>query len=311
MQTADPGNFWLWVIVLCVVAMLALVAGFVFLLRAWTVEDVPVSPIRSAAQGYVKLEGRADLMPGPPIISPLTQNHCTWWSYKVEERVRTGRNRGWQTVEHGTSDDLFLIRDATGECVIDPEYAEVIPATVTVWYGDQPRPLRGPQIGGFALTSAYRYVEERIAPHESIFAVGFFRTQSGSADAMTINQEVAQVLHTWKQDQTDLLRRFDADHDGQLNDQEWEHARQAARAQVMAQEQQDLQRAPANVLAKPKDGRRFIISTRPQTQVIRHFQLWAAGCLLVFVVAGAAAGYLIETHPRAAATSQTAPAEQP
>jgi len=125
-----------------------------------------------------------------------------------------------------------------------------------------------------------------------------------------IDQEVAQLLHDWKQNQAELLRRFDNDHDGQLNDQEWEAARQAARAQVLAQEQQAAQRAPTNVLAKPQDGRRFIISTRQETQVIRRFQIWAAACLLTFVIAGAAAGYLITQHQRAAAASAI-PTTQP
>ncbi|MBU6420931.1 MAG: hypothetical protein KGL98_04610 [Gammaproteobacteria bacterium] len=309
MYTADPGNFWFWVIVLCVLAAVALIAGFVFLLRAWTVENVPVSPIRSAAQGYVKLEGHADLMSGPPIIAPLTQSRCTWWSFRVEERVRSGRNQSWRTVNQGISDDLFLICDATGQCVVDPTQAEVIPATRTVWYGDEPQPLRGPQVSGFALTSPYRYVEELIAPREFIFALGFFRTQTGDAGALAINQEVAQLLHDWKQNQAELLRRFDNDHDGQLNDQEWEAAREAARAQVLAQEQQVAQRAPTNVLAKPQDGRRFIISTRQETQVIRRFQLWAAACLLTFVIAGAAAGYMITQHNRAAAANATSSAQ--
>jgi len=302
-HAADPAHFWFWAFALCAASIIGLVAGFVFLQRAWTVEDVPVSPIRSAAQGYVKLEGHADLMPGPPIVSPLTNSRCTWWSYKVEKRVNHGRSSNWQTVEHGTSDDLFLIRDATGQCVVDPEYAEVIPATETVWYGDQPRPERGPGVSGFAMTSAYRYVEKRINPQDFIFAVGFFDTRSGNPGALAIDQEVAQLLHVWKQNQADLLQRFDADHDGQLNDQEWEAARQAARRQVLAQVQQAEQRPPMNVLAKPKDGRRYMISTRQEAQVVKRFQLWAAGCLLVFVIAGAIGGFMIATRMSASAAA--------
>lgn len=309
MYAAGPEHVWIWIIVLCVLSIIGLVAGFVFLLRAWTVADIPVSPIRSAAQGYVKLEGHAELMPGPPIVSPLTNSRCTWWSYKIEQRVNNGRSSNWNTIEHGTSDDLFLIRDATSQCVLDPERAEVIPATRIVWYGEQPQPVRGPPIGGFALTSRYRYVEERIAPQDFIFAVGFFDTRGGNPGALAIDQEVAQVLHDWKQNQADLLHRFDADHDGQLNDQEWENARQAARTQVLAQERESMQRPPMNVLAKPKDGRRFIISTRPEAQVIRRFRLWAAGCLLVFVIAGAAAGYLISARHNATATHPAATAQ--
>ena len=295
-HAADPGSFWFWACVLCALSIIGLVAGFVFLQRAWTVEDIPVSPTRSAAQGYVKLEGHADLMPGPPILAPLTGSRCTWYSYQVEERVRTGRSSNWRDIEHGISDDLFLICDATGQCVVDPEHAEVIPKTESVWYGDEPRPLRGPVAGGFALTSPYRYVEKLIEPRDAIFAVGYFHTQGGNPGALVIDQEVALLLHTWKQNQADLLQRFDADHDGQLNDQEWETVRQAARTQVLAQEQQIAQRPAMNVLSKPQDGRRFIISTREEKQVIKRFQLWAAGCLLVFVIAGAIGGFMIATR---------------
>ncbi|MGA9852456.1 MAG: GIDE domain-containing protein [Gammaproteobacteria bacterium] len=295
-HAADPGSFWFWTCVFCLLAITALVAGFVFLLRAWAVEETPVSPIRSAAQGYVKLEGHADLMPGPPIISPLTSSRCTWWFYSIQERRNTGRSSSWERIEHGFSDDLFLIRDGSGQCVVDPAHAEVIPATETVWYGAEPRPSTGPAVGGFAMASKYRYVERLIRPSEFIFALGFFHTQGGAAGAAVINDEVAQLLHEWKQNQAELLRRFDTNHDGQIDEQEWETARQAARQEVLAREQAAAQRPPVDVLAQPKDGRRFLISTRQEAGVIGRFRLWAAGCLLVFVVFGAITGYMITTR---------------
>lgn len=281
---------------LCAAVIGTLIAGFLFLVRAWTVQETPLSLIRSAAQGYVKLEGLADLMPGLPIISPLTSKSCVWWSYKIEERVSSGRSSHWETVDHGTSDDLFLIRDSSGQCVVDVENAEVIPATETVWYGDDPRPLTGPAIGGFALASKYRYVEKLINPQEFIFALGFFHTQGDSTGAMAINDEVAQLLHEWKQNQADLLRRFDTNHDGQIDQQEWETARETAREQILLQEQQAAQRPPVDVLSQPKDGRRFIISTREEKSVIRRFQFWAAACLLAFVIGGGIAGFIITTR---------------
>ena len=305
-HAAEPASFWFWTLVLCAVVIGALITGFLFLVRAWTVQETPLSFIRSAAQGYVKLEGHADLMPGPPIISPLTSRDCVWWSYKIEERVSSGRSSHWETVDHGISDDLFLIRDGSGQCVVDPEHAEVIPATETVWYGDEPRPLAGPAIGGFALTSRYRYVEKLIHPQEFIFALGFFHTQGGDAGAAVINDEVAQLLHDWKQNQADLLRRFDTNHDGQIDQQEWEAARQAAREQVLIQEQQAAQRPPVDVLSQPRDDRRFIISTRQEKNVVRRFQLWAAACLLVFVTGGGIAGFMIATRLSAPAIVQPA-----
>lgn len=304
-RAADPGSLWFWTVVLCIVAVVALFAGFLFLLRAWAVQETPLSMIRSAAQGYVKLEGHANLMPGPPIISPLTSNTCVWWQYKIEERVSTGRNARWQTIDHGTCDDLFFIRDGSGQCVIDPEHAEVIPTTEKVWYGDDPRPMAGPALGTFSLMSKYRYMEKLIHTQEHVFALGFFHTQGGNTSTMAINDEVAQLLHQWKQNQAELLRRFDTDHDGQINQQEWDAAREAARQQVLQQEQQAAQRPPVNVLSKPKDGRRFLISTRQEASVVHRFKLWAAACLLTFVVGVGIAGFIITARVTTPASSQS------
>jgi len=305
-RAAEPMSFWFWTCVLCLVVIGSLVTGFLFLVRAWLVQQTLLSLIRSAAQGYVKIAGHADLMPGPPIISPLTSCRCVWWSYKIEERVSSGRSSHWETIDHGTCDDLFLIRDSSGQCVVDPENAEVIPTTETVWHGADPRPLTGPGIGGFALTSKYRYVERLIHSQEFIFALGFFHTQGGDAGAVIIDDEVAQLLHELKQNQADLRRRFDTNHDGQIDQQEWEAVREAAREQILLQEQQTTQRPPVDVLSHPKDGRRFIISTRKEKSIVRRFQLWAAACLMAFVIGGAIAGFLITTRLSTPAVIQSA-----
>ncbi len=193
--------------------------------------------------------------------------------------------------------------------MVDPENAEVLPATETVWYGEEPRPLTGPVISGFALASRYRYVEQIINPQEFIFALGFFHTQGGSTGAMAINDEVAQLLHAWKQNQTELLHRFDTNHDGQIDQQEWEAAREAARQQILLQEQQTAQYPPVDVLSQPKDGRRFIISTREEASVVRRFQLWAAACLLLFFIGASIAGFVITTRLSTPAIVQ--PADNP
>lgn len=69
---------------------------------------------------------------------------------------------------------------------------------------------------------------------------------------------------------------------GVVDQQEWEAARHAAHTQILVREQRAAQRPPANLLSKPWDGRRF--------------QLWAAACLLVFVLGAGIAGFLITTR---------------
>ncbi|HWY23427.1 MAG TPA: hypothetical protein VNX47_00825, partial [Nevskia sp.] len=128
--------------------------------RAREIEDTPVSRIRSAAQGHVELLGRARLMPGPAIVSPLTGMPCYWWKCRV-----------WLTSENDTevifdaaSDDLFYLSDTTGDCIVDPVGATVQPNLVRSWRGQLRKPLHAPRSAWDAFLSSgpYRYSEQLI-----------------------------------------------------------------------------------------------------------------------------------------------------
>ncbi|MDE2196340.1 MAG: hypothetical protein KGJ56_04055 [Gammaproteobacteria bacterium] len=307
-RSASPGDFWFWTTCVCAAAVAAFFATFHFFNRARLIEDIPQSLIRSAAQGYVELQGRGALMPGAPIIAPLTGTRCLWWACKIEERGTGSKGRGaWQLVSHRSSDDLFCMDDGTGQCVIDPEGAEVFPSLRQVWYGDTPDPIGGPKLGSLGIGSRYRYEEQRIHDGDPLYALGYFHTQGGGASAADINEEVRQLLVEWKKDQAALLRRFDKNHDGQVDMQEWDLARTAARQQVLESEREAVMRPPVNLLARAPDGRPFILSDVPQKKLEGRFRLWAAACLAAFLVSGAAGVFLV-THrlqsPPAAVTQQ-------
>lgn len=290
-HAASAGEFWFWAAAAWAAAAGGFLASLRFYARARIIEDTPHSLIRSAAQGYIELAGRAELLPGPPITAPLTGTPCVWWAYRIEERSGGGRGR-WTTLNRQISDDLFCLRDATGRCVVDPERAEVYPAVKQTWYGDTPEPLRGPAYGGFPLGARYRYVEERIHAGDPLYALGFFHTQ-GPPSAGDTNEEVRQLLIEWKRNQAALLQRFDANRDGRIDQQEWDAARAEARREVLAQEAAALARPPVNLLSRPADGRPFILSTAAQHKLESRLRRWAAGGLLLFFAAGALGSYLI------------------
>ena len=73
--------------------------------RAWRLADTPIARIRPAPQGYIELYGRARLLPGPPILAPLSSLPCAWYRYQIEERSSGGR---WWSVESGDRDNLSL-----------------------------------------------------------------------------------------------------------------------------------------------------------------------------------------------------------
>lgn len=292
---ADPGTFWFTAILAWTACLGGLLLAWLFTRRLRLIEDTPQSLIRSAAQGYLELRGNCCLMPGQPIMAPLTRQRCVWWSYRIEERVNTRRSLSWETVGREISGELFFVDDGTGQCVIDPEHASVYPTTRDVWYGDSEMPEGGPSLGKFAVGSRYRYVEERIHEQEPLYALGYFHTQ-GPPSGSDIDLGVRQLLAEWKRDQAELRRRFDTNNDGVVDEQEWETARTEARRQVLEMERENLKRPPLNVLSRPPDDREFILSTVPRSKLMARFKLYTVLCLLAFLCAGAVGTRLLSVR---------------
>lgn len=298
-----PLHFWL-------LTLLALAGGaggfygiFRFLQRARLVEDLPTSKIRSAAQGYVELEGLAELLPGEPIMAPVTGQRCVWFSYKVEERVADGNSRGgdkWRVIDKGTSRHIFRLVDDTGECIIDPEGAEVIPTARDQWYGDQAIWTGGaaPQRGWARHFSAarYRYTEQRIHPTDDLHAIGWFTTSGGNQELPDTALELRALLREWKRDQPQLLARFDANGDGVIDQAEWGSAQQQAYRQVLREQAQRQRRPPTHLLSRPADGRAYILSTLPQAHLAQRYRRYSFAALLLFLLSGAAATWLLAIH---------------
>src|SRR5579872_4783686 len=190
-------HFWLVTLGVWVVSLAGIVCSFYFFRQLRLVEDTPQSLIRSAAQGYVQLQGSCKLMPGEPIIAPLTRQPCAWWSYRIESHAG-GKSQYWNLIRSEISGELFLIEDETGQCVVDPDHAEIFPSVTQTWYGNSEMPEGGP--GMSDLGGLYRYVEQRIHADDPLYAIGFFHTQGPESEG-DINEEVRQLLVKWKQDQ--------------------------------------------------------------------------------------------------------------
>jgi hypothetical protein len=258
-------------------ALLALYRFFVRLRRDRVVADTPAVRIRSAAQGYVKVTGKAVPAAPTPTAAPLSGRPCVWWNYEIarEDRDLRGRSR-WHTVERGASVELFVLADDDGEhCLVGPVSAEVTPSVSNVWYGPEARPAGPPPEAGLLLpllhAGPWRYTERLLGVGERVCVMGELRSHSelGDADAAT-----AAKLHEWKQNQRSLLARFDADHDGQLNDAEWEAARAAAAREAQAQSlQAPIERV--SVISAPLNGEPFLIAPLSAAQLERREQRYA------------------------------------
>ncbi|MGR8920066.1 MAG: GIDE domain-containing protein [Gammaproteobacteria bacterium] len=290
---AGAGEFWFAAGAALVIGSACAWGALTFLKRKRVIEDTPTALIRSAPQGYVELQGRAELMDGDEIFAPLSGRRCVWFSYRVEKREdrrSDGRNQSrWVTVEQGKSEDLFYLVDHTGRCAVDPQGAAVTPTHRNSWYGSSRIPGRYHESDGawWARTlgqmgKRYRYTERRIEPGDTLYALGNFTTHGSGAAAFDLDGAVGDKLREWKRDQAFMLEHFDADGDGAIDMDEWGAARERAEAEARAEQAAGGQPPPVDLLAKTRDGRRpFVIHAGSEAEIVKRCQYAAAGLTAV------------------------------
>lgn len=301
-KNGPADDFWLWAIGLLIAAIAGFVYAFITLQRKRVIEDTPTSKIRSAAQGYVELIGTGHLMEGQPITAPLTGAICTWYDYRVEEHRQSGKNSRWVTIRSGTSDELFLIRDETGESIIDPEDAKVTVTSKDQWYGGEANPLAGPTsntqkksfFSGIGRHRRYRYTEKRLQPNESLYAIGLYKTVGGAGAKLDINEDVRELIREWKNDSESLMKKFDTNNDGEIDIQEWQKVRDAAYQEVLKKHDEQKTLPPVNIMQKTNDKRRpFILSAIAQNDLIKRLHIYSVLSISLFILCGSLSTWLI------------------
>lgn len=263
-----------WLGSLSAMAAVSFFAWLSALYRLRMIRDTPTSKIASAAQGYVELLGRGRPFGDTPLISKLRGLPCLWYRYQVERRNAKDQ---WETVDRGESNDTFVLRDDSGDCVVTPEQAEIVTKHRDQWTeGD------------------HRYTEWKFILGDSLYVIGEFRTRSLSAE-FDARAELNLLLAEWKQDMPTLHARFDLDNNGELDMKEWALARQAAKREIgkrrlSAQAQPDM-----HLIVPPRDGKLFLISNLTPEKLSRRYLFWAWAHLAIFFGALISIGWLLQT----------------
>ena len=303
-KAAPADDFWIWAIILVIASIAGFFFAFKFMNSKRIIEDTPTSKIRSAAQGYLELIGHGYLMEGQPITSPLTGTSCTWYDFKVEEHRQSGKNSKWVTIRKGTSDELFLIKDETGQCIIDPEGAQVTVVNKSVWYGSSSNPMAGPsskrKSGFFSLSfgnKRYRYTEKLLHPGESLYAIGLYKTVGGAGAKFDVNEDVRELVREWKADTETMMKRFDTNKDGEIDLNEWQRVREEAYKEVMKKHSEQKTLPPVHLMNKTNDRRRpFILSALAQDDLTRKLHIYSVLSISTFILCGILSTLLISAR---------------
>lgn len=254
-----------WLICLGLLALISLAAWLSALHRRRALDDTPTSRVASAAQGYVELRGSGRALAGMPLLSPLSGFPCLWYRFQIEEKSHDGK---WRTVERGESTSSFILDDGSGECVIDPENAEVMTRHKNV-----------------RNTGKRRHSEWTLQIGDPIYALGDFRTIGGASLELDAAGDARELLGEWKAQPQALLKRFDLDGNGELSMQEWTLARQAARREIAQRHAELRAAADTHLLRRPADGRLFLVANLDPQGISRRYLYWAGFHLAVFFAA--------------------------
>ena len=284
--------------------LIAVISFYVFM-RNWKrlriIEDTPTAKLRSAHQGYIESEGKGHFIDDQPLYSPLSNHPCLWYRSQIEQQetfVDNGRTQTrWNVVYKNISNHRFKLIDGKNSCYVDPEAAEVNSHQKLVWYGNTEWPTRTQLLESqsiiHAATNSYRYCEWLILPSQPLYILGQFTTLSATAHK-SIRDVMINLINDWKQDQEQLKSRFDTNKDGQIDQVEWEVARQEAQSEAQRMHDQLALEPDMHIIAKPNDPiQPFIISAYSQAVLIQKYRRSACLALIVCLVCVAAAGWLL------------------
>lgn len=242
--------------------------------HARLIADTPTSRIASAAQGYTELRGRGQPLGGAPVLSPINGLPVLWYRVLVEERQRDGK---WKRESMDESHASFLLEDASGQCVVDPEGADMmVKRCDIVRRGDT------------------RYTQWSLIRHDRLYVLGDFATLGSVSTDFDASAQVRELLASWKADHPALLARFDLDGNGEIDIREWELARAQARREVRRLQAEAMAAPELHVMRRPADRRLYLISDHDPVQIARRYRGLAAFHACVFLGAAAAGAWFMQ-----------------
>lgn len=252
---------------IAVLSIGGLIAWIAALKRYRIIADTPTAMLRSAAQGYVELIGTCRVAPDEELLRYGKAPPCLWYFATIIEKRRSfGKTRTRTRFEHSQS--TFLLDDGTGECIIDPESAEVKSAHRTSWREG----------------SKY-YKVSYLVEGDRIYAIGDMRTLRAADGTLDSKTDLRTLLREWKQDRAALVQRFDTNGDGEVDVQEWQGAVSAAEREVSAKHREMRLQPGIHIMRAPADGRPFLLSNRDPDDLRQRYKWWAWCHLTVFVAA--------------------------
>ena len=222
---ADAVNdfgMWALAIVMLLLGLGMLAAGYFCLKRKRLMQNVPTSKVKGVFIGLNELKGTS--RSSAPLISFLTDERCVWYSYEVEEEwetiehttdedgnSKTETRSGWKTLDRGDERLVFEVEDETGRIQVIPEHAEFIGDRVlnrTVGQGDNLYYAKGPHTAIMDSTGRRRFSEHLVAVDDDVYVLGSARVREDIAEPEIAYDEIDKNFLISSKSEEALTRRY-------------------------------------------------------------------------------------------------------
>ncbi len=251
--------------------------GLHFLQLKRRVENTPTSKVRSVAMGLVEVHGRAQRLYA--LVAPMTHSACAWYRLR---KYRKDNKSNWKLVKEINSNHVpFQLDDGTGRVTVDPQGAAVKAKVQQSGYPGQ-SPLTFTAFGS-GYGEDEKWIEDVIYEGTSLYVLGYARPER--EQRLSLRDRATAKLRQLKLD-PQAMRRYDTNNDGQIDETEWQEARndaeQVAMSEHLAENRSHRRQEEHIVIGKgPQRGLPFIITeTVSESDLVRKYGLFSLGLLM-------------------------------
>ena len=261
--------------------------SFTLIGRKRAIENCPTSRVKTMPMGEVEVTGRARAR--YYLRAPFSMTECAYYSYKLYERVHTRNGPKEVLREWGHSGNIpFYLED-----LHDKDERAIILSKDAIIKAGRSETFRGDALSailtGLSNTKSNRRVVETTIPTGSkLYIMGFahrlITTRREKRSGFT------KKLIELKNDKGLLLKKYDTDHDGKIDEEEWSSAVKDLEEEALVERLHREKKDDIAIGAHPTGGL-FYISDRAEESIIGSMK-WRIPLFLILGIAGTSLGGL-------------------
>ena len=276
------------------------VKGFKELKIKRTIQNIPTSKIKTGAVGTdVEIKGQIVEERDKMVIAPISGQSCAIYHVEIQVERRRKNNTYWQTIDQFYSHKGFYVDDQSGAtALVLVEGARVnhknkirdyyfsssdmdsLPDALRKSFTLNQHKLKKFKFKktSWLLSSRYRIREWHFMPNDEVYVLGF--AESGLRFEKIKKPKLKYFLKAKKEIQSNkqLAARYDTNQDGILDHNELERG-----AQVLAQrlsdkhskQKEEVLIPKTKLVFKKKKPHPFVISNRPEGDLVKHMGTWS------------------------------------